>query len=360
MVSPSALPGSAAARAVLICGLVGTALSGLACLGPRFVGQAAHGQFELLDSSRPIGEVLRDPDTDDRTRVLLAEVERVKRFARAQGLATKGNYDAYVGLSRPAVVWFLTASEPLRFEPKVWSFPIVGSFPYLGWFSLEEALRYRRRLRAQGWEVYLRPVHAYSTGGWFRDPVLSSMFSPEDDALRVLANVLLHELTHANVLVNDQSVFNESVASFVGDHMTVDYLSRRFGAQSEQLARFRSELAEEHRKVERLWRAYRTLERVYASNLPEAAKRRRKEAVIEALDVEFGFAQRPNNAMLMGFKVYNAGQAEFARLFEVCRRDWRRFLRAVGRVEPDDFREEQQEQLEPIIRPLIAAGCPRA
>jgi predicted aminopeptidase len=347
-------------RAVILCMAMLASLLAGGCLETRYVVQASFGQMELWSKARPIDEVLASSRTDVRTRVLLEEVRHVRRFAEARGLDTKGNYRKYVALDRPAVVWFLAASRPLALEPKLWHFPIVGSFPYTGWFEAREAREMAARLRRQGWETFLRPVRAYSTGGWFRDPVLSSMFSPHEDAIRSLANVLLHELTHANILVTDQSTFNESIASFVGDTMAEEYLLARFGPDSPELAAYRLELEEDRRRGARMAAAYETLDALYQSEAPEAEKRARKQEVLATLDAELGLEFRPNNAALLGFKTYNAGLPEFAALYDRCGRTWPRFFAAIRTLAASDFPEEQAEEIGPVIARLVSAGCPDA
>lgn len=324
------------------------------CFHARYLTQATGGQLDLLQRARPIDQVLADPDTDPRTAILLAEVGHILDFARAQGLASQGNYQRYVELDRPAVVWMLTASRPLAFEPKNWWFPIVGSFPYLGWFDWRAARRYGAEL-AGDWDVAIRPVHAYSTGGWFPDPVLSTMLSDGDDAFRYLTNILLHELVHANVLVYGQSTFNESLASFVGDAMTADYLAARFGAGSAEVQAFALELADEQLRGERLQKAYAELEALYASELPDATKRERKDAITRQLQLDLDLIDQPNNASLSGFATYNAGRAELAALFATCGRDWPRFLALMNTLESDDFPEDQTEDIGPVIDKLT---CP--
>lgn len=342
--------------------LLGLALAAAAfassCVRAGYVVQAGMGQLRLWGAARPISEVIADPATSPRTRVLLGEVVHIRRYAEAHGLDTRSNYTHYVELEHGAVVWFLAASRPLAFEPKVWGFPIVGSFTYLGWFSQDEARRIGRLLESEGWEIFVRPVRAFSTGGWFHDPVLSSMLSADDDAFRYLANVLFHELTHANILINDQSTFNESVASFVGDTMADDYLVSRFGAGSDEVAAFRRELAEDRQRGERMVAAYRELGALYLSSASDGDKRARKQRVVDGLAAELRLSYRPTNAMLVGFKTYNAGMDEFAALYAACGRQWPRFLAAVGTLSPSSFAREQEEDIAPVIGALAAAGCP--
>ncbi len=334
------------------------ALATASCFTTRYVGQAAFGQLELWTEARSIAEVIADPETDDRTRVLLQEVGHIRRFARAHGLSPGGSYTEFVDLDRNQVVWFVTASKPLAFEPKLWSFPIVGSFPYLGWFDTRAALAFRQQLRDEGWDVYVRPVRAYSTGGWFDDPVLSTMLLDHDGALRYLANVMLHELVHANVLVNDQSTFNESVASFIGDHMAEDYLVARFGADSEQVALYRQELAEDKARGARLTEVYAALDAVYKTDASPADKRAAKRRIIDEVVAEMSFDTRPNNASLIGFKTYNAGLAELGQLHAACGNSWPRTIAAVKTFDTAAFGKAQQEDIGPTIANVATQGCP--
>jgi predicted aminopeptidase len=344
--------------ACFVAGLLACSLLA-GCLESRYVVQAGFGQLELWGKARPIGEFVGSRRTDPRTRVLLEEVGHIRGFARRHGLTPRGSYRNYVPLNRPAVVWFLAASKPLSLEPKLWHFPVVGSFPYTGWFDPREARKIAAMLRRQGWETFLRPVSAYSTGGWFRDPVVSSMFSPREDALRTLTNVLLHELTHANILINDQSTFNESIASFVGDTMAEQYLLERFGPDSAELAAYRLELAEDRRRGARMAAAYEELDTLYRSKLPDSEKHARKRQILAALDAELQLAYRPNNASLLGFKTYNAGLPEFAALYATCEQEWPRFFTAIRALGAKDFPAAQEEDIGPIIARLASAGCPR-
>lgn len=338
------------ARAAIAVLVAACALAG--CLESRYAVQAGLGQAELFAAGRPIDEVLADRRTDPRTRYLLRESRHVLAFASEQGLGDRGNYDHYVELDRGAVVWFLAACEALSFEAVTWSFPIAGSFPYLGWFDRREARRIRDRLRARGYDVYLRRVHAYSTGGYFDDPLLSTMLSEGEDAVRSLVNVILHELVHANLFVPDQSTFNESLASFVGDEMTVDYLTWRFGPASHELAAFRAELEEQRRRGAVLAGAYRALEAVYASDAAPDRKLRRKREILGELERSLDLAVLPNNALLIGFRTYNTGQAELAALLDACERRWPVFLEVVASLSGDEFGEEQREDIGPLIAAL--------
>jgi predicted aminopeptidase len=318
----------------------------------RYVIQAGIGQAELWSVARDIDDVIADPDTDERTRVLLKEAEIIMKYAQKHGFSSKGNYEQFVKLERGQVVWFLAAAKPLELEAMIWNFPLVGSFPYLGWFDRKEALQIRKRLKKRGLDVYVRPVHAYSTGGWLDDPILSTMLSPEDDAFRYLTNILLHELTHANLFVEDQATFNESIASFVGDTMADEYLVWRFGKTSEEVQLYREEQAESLERGKRFVKAHDALKKLYESDQSKAAKLAEKERITSAVQHELHLSWKPNNASLLGFKVYNTGQAEFQALYKACGHRWAPFFAAIKSLKAGDFGEEQLEKIDPVIRSL--------
>jgi predicted aminopeptidase len=318
----------------------------------RYLIQAGMGQAELWSLSRDIDEVIADPETDERTRVLLKETRVIMGFAKEHGFSSKGNYEQFVELDRSQVVWFLAAAKPLKLEPEIWTFPLVGSFPYLGWFDRREAVQIRERLKGRGLDTYMRPVHAYSTGGWLDDPILSTMLSSEDDAFRYLSNILLHELTHANLFVEDQATFNESIASFVGDTMAGEYLAWRFGEDSEELRLYREEAAESEVRGARFVQAHTALEVLYASDKSDAEKLAGKERITSDLQHELHLSWKPNNASLVGFKVYNTGQEEFAALYEACSRKWAPFFASIQSLKASDFGKEQLEEIDTVIKGL--------
>ena len=199
------------------------------CSTFSYLLQAGRGQLDLMSRNRPIAEVLQDPSVPEHTKKLLSQIPDMKAFAQLNALNATENYERYVDVGRPSVVWVVSACEPLSFDERVWKFPVVGSFNYLGWYSEERAQGHATELRKEGLDVYVRGASAYSTLGWFRDPVFSTMLPEEETAVGSLANVVIHESVHATVYVKNQSYFNESLASFVGDRLALTYLQSRFG-----------------------------------------------------------------------------------------------------------------------------------
>jgi predicted aminopeptidase len=337
-----------------------TVLSLLAgCTTLKFVAQAAAGQWELASSARPIPEAISDPKTPPLTRRLLSDIEDVRRFAWRNGLKVSGNYEKYVELDREYPVWFVNASHPLAFRAKVFSFPIVGSFPGLAWFDKKDAEQFRDSLIAEGLDVNMRGVSAFSTGGWFDDPIVWSMLSDSPGALASLVNTVLHESLHATVLVKDQQYYNESLASFVGDTMAGQYLQARSGeVMPEELRAYLQGRHFGQLRAQQLNLVYQRLDAVYKSALPDAEKYKQKQQIIDELVKEMRLMQRPNNATLIGFKLYQVGRDDFSELYKACGNNWRRFLTAAASLKSEDFGQPQRAEFGPVVDALTARGCP--
>ena len=333
---------------------VAVTLSG--CFTTRYLTQAAAGEYALLRDARPIGQVVKDRAVPRRTRQLLAQVPAIKSWGQSRGLKPTSNYTRYTDLHRPAAVWVVQACAPLAFEPRRWHFPIVGSVPYLGFFDAKEAQAYAQSLEHDDLDVWVRGAAAFSTLGWFRDPVLSPMLSDGDDALGDLVNVILHESVHATLYVPGQSSFNESAASFVADAMTVELLTESFGGSGWQTRAWLDAEADGKKRVERLHQVTKELDALYRSGSPESHKRARKAVILANLKTELGLRRIPNNAMLAGFLTYSAGSDAFPRLKAACG-SWKRTLEALSALEPGDFAQPQQETLDGVLDALAARKC---
>ncbi len=324
------------------------------CFPVRYLSQASIGQAKLLAAGRPLSVAGRDPKTPPRIRRLISWVPELKGFGVSRGLHPTENYARYADLQRNAAVWVVQGCAPLKFETRRWAFPIVGTVPYLGFFEEPAARAYGAELaRAEALDVDVRPAAAYSTLGWFRDPVLSTMISEGDDALGDLANVVLHESVHATFYVTGQSAFDESLASFVGDHLTEEWLLLRLGLGSREARAWVDSQRRYSLRVARFHRAYEELEGVYKSDAGDAEKRARKAAILAALKTELGTRRELNNATLAGFRTYDTGRPAFEKLLASTGNDWPRFWGAIKTLRPEDFPQPQMEDFSPVVEALV-------
>jgi predicted aminopeptidase len=342
-------------RAALVAlgGVLAVLTSG--CLYTTYVAQAAHGQFELLGKAKPLQDVIDDPATPLRTAMMLAEIPEIKIYGRSYGLRIRRNYEAYSMLGRPAAVWFTGAADPVAFKPRRWCFPIVGCFAGLGWFDQQDAIEFKQKLEREGYDAIMRPASAYSTGGWFPDPVLSTMLGGGDDALPELANVILHESVHATVLVPDEPFFNESFASYIADALTDHWIEIHFGPGSPEELAWTLGQALHYPRTVRMMAAYEALKKVYEGPLSRAQKLVQKATIIDELVDDLKLRTRPNNASLTESRVYNGGAAPILEAHRACG-DLASLLRAGKTLTRRDFSRTLQDDLTPITK-ILAARC---
>jgi predicted aminopeptidase len=334
-------------------------LTASGCTTASYLYQAAKGQLELSNRAEPILEVIHDEKTPTRIRKLLSEIPAIKKFGEDHGLRPTRNYSTFVQLARPAAVWVMSACDPLQFKPREWRFPLVGSFTYLGWFDEMDARQYAERIgQEEGLDVDVRGAQAYSTLGWFKDAVLSTMIAEDDEAFGDLINVVLHESVHATLYIEGQSFFNESLASYIADRLTRDYLKKARGAESAELKAYLNAERKQVRRESLLYQAYGQLKKLYATSLGDADKATEKKRILEALQKDLGVSRPMNNATLIQYRTYGVGEAEFDTLYRACGRSWLRFLTSLRALRSKSFIETHQEDLAPVLLPLARDGCP--
>jgi len=322
------------------------------CLQAGYLLQAVYGQDELSYRARHIGTLLAGSTLDKRERALLSLVAGVKRYGERHGLSHSDSYTEYVQLNRSAVAWIVVAAPPLALEPKTWTFPIVGSVPYLGWFNQRDAQRYAARLQRNGYDVDLRAAHAYSTLGWLTDPVVSSMLPTGEGAVGGFVEVLLHESVHATLYVPRQSIFNESLADFVSTQLTYRYLRDELHLDRWQRLAYEQDRSERDHQAQAMAQVAQRLSQLYRSRLADADKRAQKRTLLTALQRTLHFERPINNAVLLQARTYHSGVALLDEVLRCIGGDWQRFWKRLHRVDEGFFASEQQTDLEPVLRPL--------
>jgi len=220
--------GPSGMRSGFLVTMVAASLSGCANIGYYF--QAVGGQMEIWNRSRPIEKLVGDERTDARLRERLSLVLKVREFAsRELALPDNQSYRKYADLQRPFAVWNVFATKEFSIAPVEWCFPFAGCVAYRGYFSEEGAGQFAAGLRSQGHDVFVAGIPAYSTLGWFDDPVLNTfIFYPDAE----IARLTFHELAHQVVYVSGDTVFNESFATAVELEGVDRWLGRRAPGRS--------------------------------------------------------------------------------------------------------------------------------
>jgi predicted aminopeptidase len=330
------------ARASL--GLLLTALSGCATIG--YLGQAAHGEWQLLHARRPITELIAAPGTAPALKTRLALVQDIRGFAVTDlGLPDNRSYRSYADLRRPYVVWNVVATPAFSVRPLHWCFPISGCVSYRGYFREPRARAFAAGLSARGDDVQVDGVTAFSTLGHFADPVLSSMLRYGD---LDLAGTIFHELAHQLIYVPGDSEFNESFAMTVEGEGLTRWLAAR--ARSGELDGYRREQHLDD-EIEAVFAAGRNeLARLYATHPPTPDMRARKQLVLAQIAQQARALERRekltsgyddwlqrglNNATLASVGTYSACVPGFQQLLQENQDQLPQFYAAVRRIARD-------------------------
>ena len=311
------------------------------CSSVAYYGQLAEGQWQLLRARQPVAQVIADPATPPQLRTHLAHAEQARVFASQQlKLPDNRSYRVYADIGRPYVVWNVFATPELSLQPVTHCFPIAGCVAYRGYYQQGAARGAAALMRQDGLDVYVGGVEAYSTLGWFDDPILSSMVGWGDERL---ATLIFHELAHQRFYVQNDTEFNESFASFVEQEGTRQWRVAR------GLAAIGGDQGQQREQFIRLVLASRErLQAIYSGTLDEAHKRQAKRAEFERLrreyrqvrDGQWGGDKRYdawvygplNNAKLLPFGLYDQWVPAFEALFREVGGDWGRFYERVEQL----------------------------
>ncbi|WP_085593953.1 MULTISPECIES: aminopeptidase [unclassified Pseudomonas] len=320
------------------------------CSSAGYYSQLASGQLQLLRARTPVTQVLADPSRDATLRAHLAQSQRARTFASEHlHLPDNRSYRLYVDIGRPYVVWNVFATPEFSLAPQTHCFPIAGCVAYRGYYSQGAARGEAALLQLKGLDVAVGGVEAYSTLGWFDDPIISSMLHWGDERL---ATLIFHELAHQRFYVKDDTEFNESFATFVEQEGTRQWRAYRglppaTDGQLRQRDQF-TQLVLDTRK---------RLEQLYALPLPAEQMRQRKVQEFERMRQDYrqlrdsqwagsnrydAWINTPlNNARLLPFGLYDQWVPAFAALFKQVHGDWPAFYGAVEKLgrQPVDKRK---------------------
>jgi predicted aminopeptidase len=314
-----------------------------ACTNLPYYAQAVDGHFQVIHRAQPISKVIANPDTDPKLKHSLAKVVQLREFAsRELKLPDNLSYTSYADLERPFVVWNVFAAPGLSVKLKEWCFVQVGCVNYRGFFSQASAEHYAEELRKEGYDVHVGGIRAYSTLGWFSDPVLNTFigYSEMD-----LARLIFHELAHQVMYVSDDTVFNESFATAV-EHEGVRRWFHSTGSATAQIAltarqereTLFSALILKHRQ---------RLQELFQSDLSDTEKRAGKARIFDQLRDEFSllkaeknelgsydrwFAQPLNNALLATVSIYTQLLPAFQHILQQHDQDMQRFFDTVTKI----------------------------
>ncbi len=322
--------------------LASLSLSG--CIVPYLV-KSSYEQQKILRQRVPIADVLKDTQVSEPIKNKLRLIGEAKAFAISDlHLKATENYSTYVDLHRPYVTWVLSASDKYRLEAYEWNYPVVGSLSYMGFFNEKDAQAEEKNFDANKYDTYVRGVTAYSTLGWFSDPVLSTMM-PYDEY--ELVELIIHESTHATLYLKGQTDFNERLANFVGVWGAKKFYLKKEGSQSKT-----SQIMIDEEKDQNLFSNFisaelTALRKWYVEN-DKKIDETKKAARIREIQNKFALEIKPkmltksylgfenlklNNARLLGYETYFQDLTDFQKLLDHFNGDISQFLDQCRKLE---------------------------
>jgi predicted aminopeptidase len=339
LVCPARILIRAFSWSIIVALMLSSMLSGCS---PIYFLRAAYEEGRILWRRQPISDYLATPNLHDDTKDKLTTVLAVRDYGQnVLNLNVAGSYASYSYVDRPDLTYVVIAAPQTELRPYTWWFLVVGHVPYKGFFSKAEAQSEAERLDKLGYDTTIRTSAAFSTLGWFDDPLLSHLLRFDKIAL---SEVVFHELFHNTLYVKGAGAFNESAANFIGHRATIDFFGERFGHESA-----------EHRRAVQLWEEELefagfiedliiNLSGLYRRNIPKEDKLRLRNEVFARSQSEWarriagrpahrfrGFSQQPiNNAVLMHYGVYLKNLQLFESLYEL---EGRNLVRTIDALE---------------------------
>jgi predicted aminopeptidase len=312
--------------------------------------------MRIIYKARPLEEYLTDPAFPDSLKQKLVLIQEIRRFAiDSLGINDSKNYTTVYDQQGKPVLWVVTASEPYALEAKEWQFPFLGSVSYKGFFEFDKVRREEKLLKEQGYDTEIDEVAGWSTLGWFRDPILSSMLEKKEGQL---ANLIIHELTHATLYIKNNVEYNENLASFVGDHGAREFLKYKYGTDSPQYKTYENSKNNQAKYIQHILHGadlldslYQTFTPAYDKPVKEKLKNELIQKIMDSTDTltYTGISKKsmvtrkstqkkdslPNNAFFMSYIRYRAKQNQFEEEFTTkFNSDFRKYLAYLKKTYP--------------------------
>ena len=319
-----------------------------ACRTLEFYSQAVSGQVGVLAKRRPVEKVMAETN-DAKLRTRLVLTQQLLDFARDElEMPSGGSYELYADIGRDHLVWVVYAAPELSLEPRDWWYPVVGRQEYRGYFREELARAEALRLEAQGDETWTQKVDAYSTLGWFRDPVLNTFVHRDETGY---AELIFHELAHRKYYARGHTSFNEGMAEAVAREGVRRWF--RASGRPDMGRKYEKRLRRLGQARDAIEGAAERLDVIYQSRLGDEAKRERKRIEIDRLKGRLrelrgdwggglkSWIDDPiNNARLNSFTTYETEVRRFVDLLDQCGGDLGEFWERVADLEKQEWKDD--------------------
>lgn len=336
------------------------------CTTIGYYKQAVQGHLQLMRARQPVEQVIKDQSTSPELREKLQTLLDARVFAvEALGLPENDSYSTFVETGKSAITWNVVATEEFSLNPKTWCFPVAGCVSYRGYFDRADADAYANELKAENLDVTIGGATAYSTLGWFEDPILDTMLRGRDYQF---VGILFHELAHQQLYVKDDSDFNEAFATFVEQEGARQWLEYR--GQSDRITEYEDNLTRAEGFVSLLRSTRQQLVDLYRQELDEDSMRQQKAAVFSSMRDEYEqlkiswngysgydgwFKREINNARLIAVSTYRRFVPAFMAMYIEAGEDLEKFYE-VAQVTAELPADERRERMSAYLSALRATS----
>lgn len=336
------------------------------CATISYYKQAVQGHLQLMRARQPVDQVINDQSTSPELREKLQTLLEARVFAvEALGLPENDSYSTFVETGKSAITWNVVATEEFSLVPKTWCFPVAGCVSYRGYFDRADADAYANELKVGNFDVTVGGATAYSTLGWFEDPILDTMLRGRDYRF---VGILFHELAHQLLYVKDDSDFNEAFATFVEQEGARRWLAHR--GQLDLITEYEDSLMRAEGFVSLLGSTRQQLVDLYQQELDEDSMRQQKAAVFSSMRDEYErlktswngysgydgwFNREVNNARLISVSTYRRFVPAFMAMYIEAGRDLEKFYE-VAQVTAELPADERRERMIAYLSALKATS----
>jgi len=307
-----------------------------------YLYQQGKGQLIQVKSQVSIEQAIQEED-NPKYKQLLVAVPEIKEFAEQTLLLKRSDtYTSYFKTGKEGVSFVVTAAKKNKLEPYIWWFPIIGSVPYKGFFNKDDALELERELQEKGYDTHRFAAPAYSTLGWFDDPITTPMLRR---GYFSFAETLFHEMTHSKLYVNGEGDFNEQLASFVGEKGALQYFREKRIFDQSYLDKILKKREQHQRYTQSVRKYIPELRDLYSKNLPLDEVLQQREVIFNKLidDLTILYPQLPksrwkfNNAKILQYIRYQSESPVIKEVWEQGKGDWTVFWAGINKYVKDKF-----------------------
>ncbi len=309
----------------------------IGCTNLLYISKLGWHQSYITFHSIPIHEILERDEIGNESKEKIQFIQEVKRFGEERlGLRKTDSYSKFFEIKGP-VLYVITASKKDSLELYSWNFPILGKVTYKSFFKMKDALKEKTFLEEKGHDTFIQSVNAYSTLGWFKDPIFSTMLDWDEPTL---SNIILHEMTHSTIYFKGETELNEQIATFVGNQGSIDFLTERYGIESDKVL-----LAIDYQEDDFIFSEWidevcRRLASFYERPIPKEEKIKGREEIFNSIKEEFKEIKDKlktesyknfdlfelNNALLLAYRQYTHRLKKFKAIYHYLGNDLKKMI----------------------------------